>query len=604
MSFTADPQHIQVSPVDSEYIFDHEIICPDHHDLDTPSTTHNFIDYENPRNHRKSDYGLLGREQLSRGFWDRWLSPLLMIISLLLGVALSVGHHRYYERMDGREVGTIERQQWVLQTGAAFAISASAFLKTAVGIACTQSIWGKMRTGFVSLKTTDNILAIFNYEHFKRLFIGALVATMLWCLPLSSLFAPATLSVRRLTIHSTSEHNALNVDISNSSKAELFAYKNAVDLEFINGPSPSLARIAGGVAFTGERFPFTLPSTQPNISYRLGTTAPLVRCEASNAQEKQDLLDFAYELLQAPNRTRDSLKWASTPDLYGEIGFIGAIRNGRALSQSFSDLVFSNQMIFAIQNNPTDSDFDSETEFITCELWNTSLAFDVSTIDGVARIGSIEKTWLRRFNPRNADEAAEFASYTAYFLSLGTHLLGYVAWTLDEHQRLWSEAGITNTKLALGSQFSNMMSDMAISVGRYEGMQAPANVRNATLREDIEEFSLNVSLSLLSDPSFCKYELVNVTSSTDQTVYSYNKGKLLRTYGIFILFSIFCVCMGLKSSRQCELSRDTRFLNIEAAMYNDEVQQTLEEIYSDKTQRWNRRTGDEKLSSIQTKDLC
>jgi hypothetical protein len=116
--------------------------------------------------------------------------------------------------------------------------------------------------------------------------------------------------------------------------------------------------------------------------------------------------------------------------------------------------------------------------------------------------GVMEKTWLNRFSPSTADEAAEFASYTAYFLSLGTHLLGYVGWTSDEHDRIWSQSGITNTYLALGSQFASMYNNMAANAGRVSVIARSENLRNATLREDIEAFSLNVTLGLLSDPSF------------------------------------------------------------------------------------------------------
>jgi hypothetical protein len=176
------------------------------------------------------------------------------------------------------------------------------------------------------------------------------------------------------------------LDITNASKDELFAYKNAVDLNFINGPSPGLARIAGGVAFTGEQPSIAFPSAQSNISYGLRTIAPLVRCGMANATTRQDLLDFAYDLLQAPNRTCHSLKWASNPNLVGEIGFFGAIRNGPELSSSFADLAFSNQMVFAIQKTPTTSDFESDTEFINCELWNASIAFNVNVVNGVANV--------------------------------------------------------------------------------------------------------------------------------------------------------------------------------------------------------------------------
>jgi hypothetical protein len=40
-----------------------------------------------------------------------WMPPAIMVVSLLCGVALIIGHHSYYSTLNGQEVGSSERQQ-------------------------------------------------------------------------------------------------------------------------------------------------------------------------------------------------------------------------------------------------------------------------------------------------------------------------------------------------------------------------------------------------------------------------------------------------------------------------------------------------------------
>lgn len=44
-----------------------------------------------------------------------WANPLLMTVSLLVGVSLAVAHHFYYNWLDGRVVGDSNKQQWALR---------------------------------------------------------------------------------------------------------------------------------------------------------------------------------------------------------------------------------------------------------------------------------------------------------------------------------------------------------------------------------------------------------------------------------------------------------------------------------------------------------
>lgn len=132
-----------------------------------------------------------------------WLTPAAMLLSYIVGICLAVGHHLYYTMLDGDVVGSTDRQQWSLRYvlqhasmftaltlhrfGNAFAISISLSLKIAVGIAYTQLLWMCLQKRPMSLGSINdcfdisgNLSAFFNFELFKKLQLGLLIALVLW----------------------------------------------------------------------------------------------------------------------------------------------------------------------------------------------------------------------------------------------------------------------------------------------------------------------------------------------------------------------------------------------------------------------------------------
>lgn len=204
-----------------------------------------------------------------------WLSPTVMIASLIAGVCFAIGHHCYYTWLNGRVVGNVGKQQWALRFGNAFATVVALCLKTAVGIAYIQHLWRTLRYRFVSLKTINdafgiggNILSFLNWELWRKVQTGAVLALVLWCIPLSTLLPPATLSVGHAEKLEFANMQVLKMDISNSSLERVFTYRSRADIS-AEGASARLGRIIGAVVSGGERLSFQPPSSQPNTSYAL-----------------------------------------------------------------------------------------------------------------------------------------------------------------------------------------------------------------------------------------------------------------------------------------------------------------------------------------------
>lgn len=45
----------------------------------------------------------------------KWLYPFTMLLLLVLGIGLAIGHHSFYKSLSGRIVGSTSSQQWSLR---------------------------------------------------------------------------------------------------------------------------------------------------------------------------------------------------------------------------------------------------------------------------------------------------------------------------------------------------------------------------------------------------------------------------------------------------------------------------------------------------------
>jgi hypothetical protein len=89
-----------------------------------------------------------------------WQQPVLMIVFALCGTVLAIGHHFYYNSLDGNIVSTAERQQWAIRFGTVFAFVTISFFKVAVTTASTQATWAILRHRSISIKGIDKMFSI------------------------------------------------------------------------------------------------------------------------------------------------------------------------------------------------------------------------------------------------------------------------------------------------------------------------------------------------------------------------------------------------------------------------------------------------------------
>lgn len=139
-------------------------------------------------------------------FKIHWVAPVGMIAFFFSGVAFAIGHHAYYSSLNDTEVRDDESQQWAIRFGTAFAFLVEVPLAAAVSIAQTQRAWTTVEKKSVSIGGIDSIFAatrdlgsFVNGEMLSRAKLASLLALICWCLPLSAVVTPATLTVQSVS---------------------------------------------------------------------------------------------------------------------------------------------------------------------------------------------------------------------------------------------------------------------------------------------------------------------------------------------------------------------------------------------------------------------
>ncbi|KAF8858770.1 hypothetical protein BDZ45DRAFT_673706 [Acephala macrosclerotiorum] len=108
--------------------------------LQPPMEAHQLdqnVDILPPNQIPTSNFSTTSLRELSRsGIY--WRQPAVMILSGVLGILLSIGHHIYYSKLHGTLASTPDKQQWPIRFGTAFSILTMICFSVAISEACTQ----------------------------------------------------------------------------------------------------------------------------------------------------------------------------------------------------------------------------------------------------------------------------------------------------------------------------------------------------------------------------------------------------------------------------------------------------------------------------------
>jgi hypothetical protein len=498
-----------------------------------------------------------------------WAIPTLMTSSFFAAIVFAIAHHLYYAKLNNTLVGPTTKQQWPIRFGTAFAFLVKASLTTATGTAYIQWVWRICRQQPVTIGAVDSAFAVdrnpfllLNWGFISDFQLPVLLAAILWCIPLSALITPATLSVAsqpRSTIHS--------IPVNQPTFFWNFMFYLAVPA---GGPSASLRKYFSNLITTGEVLPPPTPQGLQNISYSLDLTVPIVRClpssdaviawtaaaavEAAMDYRKANYWDttngdsFGYSTVVTNAR---NLSWTINNTLSGQIGYFGTYGNTTTTNSSLYDFWI------AIADLP----LSMNISYFTCSIWNASIPTNITFINNVLNLQTGSTRIL---------DIAESTDSKYYWLlqvydSFGRAYFEFLADCIANFQLspdTWgaSKNGTLDTTVfgTASDYFEVSFVWDNVSVYPPQGI-VPQSKNLATLIEDV---ALNASLSLMSNSFASNLTMADVTETLWQNHYTYHPKNLLIAYGYAILACLITVLAGAYAIYLNGESDDTYFSSI------------------------------------------
>lgn len=267
-----------------------------------------------------------------------WKVPSTILLSFFAAVCLALGHHLFYQSLDG----TLLRkatfgQQFNVGIGTAFAFLVRALLVLSIGTTYWQIFWRTVRSHTLAVGKIDTLFGllhnVFHFFEVSALYKHPLlvaIALLAWTVPIAIIVPPATLSVVSQPVprHELKqmdvplfEHISSLAQISKStgdySSGSVNGGSDAIGCDYngnfllYNSPSVALSRMTMATAFQG-----VLPNvaqSRANTSYTVTFTAPASSCISAPQSVLSQLGVGGYSTAEGrPNRwyEYEFLSWA------------------------------------------------------------------------------------------------------------------------------------------------------------------------------------------------------------------------------------------------------------------------------------------------------
>ncbi|KAI5457000.1 hypothetical protein BGZ63DRAFT_408464 [Mariannaea sp. PMI_226] len=211
------------------------------------------------------------------------------------GGALAIGHHFFYASLRGTSViddDGEDTQQLNIRYGTAFAFLSKTFFVAAVSSAFTQHIWRAFSLKYTKVSTIDSHFAVsssflpfLDCRFLVSSKVAALLAFILWTLPLAALITPATLNVVPYTKRTLISQAVPVLDVATyigneydrTTVKELGDWRATIASE----------RWATQVTF-GMQIP-PVPAFQPNSAYNVSFYGPSLTCQKPHGNTSHDI---------------------------------------------------------------------------------------------------------------------------------------------------------------------------------------------------------------------------------------------------------------------------------------------------------------------------
>ncbi|KAK6512134.1 hypothetical protein TWF481_001026 [Arthrobotrys musiformis] len=514
-----------------------------------------------------------------------WQSPALCLVSFFSGVALAIGNHAYFTRLNGTPY---ENVVWVGRYGLAMALIVKTCFATSILICYEQVVWMGLKTkergtSFRAIDAlfgaTYQVVSLFYYSIWIQQPLAAIMITLRWLLPIMSIVAPTTLTVQSLGTVSYRDCQVPTLNLSapdynkvylGNSDPQTGTYLSDLAFQEYTGnlwnPGPLALKVATLTGYLGQPVSYTSPCGN-NCSYSLSYNAALWKCTETDRHDK----DSPWEIESYP-----SAPWASSRN-GSQYDYTSILQYTASVSNTTGKLWVGHLARRDASNIPNATFWDeNDVETFYCEGYNSTVFLRQQFMDGQQHYPIVENvvygdlinwtmgyTWYTERNITSVD----LARHQIIYRILAGLFEGTVNWE-GRSQKLFTK----------DTSILNMPSFVRPNTVRAEGGDGPNDEIKASIRGLAEQLSLNYSMSLLAFPELGVRDLrtENCTVTTFSNVWKYDKTNLIIAYSVGMLVALVSLIVGAMALRQNGLVSEMSFSQVVATTRNPELDKMMQ----------------------------
>ncbi|EPS39215.1 hypothetical protein H072_6989 [Dactylellina haptotyla CBS 200.50] len=505
-----------------------------------------------------------------------WQTPALALISYVTGIALAVGNHVYFSKLNGQPyVNSV----WVGRYALVFALIIKTCFATCVIICYEQVVWMgfRRRSSGTSIRAIDalygstyQIVSLFYPSMWMQHPIAALTITIRWLLPLVSIITPTTLTVQ---IRESVAFSACQVPWLNMTAADVKPANNLRAGPFIADlaqseytgnnwyPTPTASKIASLTGFLGQPVTFDSPCGN-NCSYSISFQAPLWRCEDVDRHDPRAPWEIDNSTI-AP--------WASS-NVGREVPYTSTVKYVAA-QDKYSRLWAGHIILKDVPEGTTGfwNRYDLETFY--CDTYNTTVSLRQDFLNGQQQLPVVDKIDYLEFINGTYDRYWASDRDKGWFDIYRVQMIHQVISDLFSGEV--SYEGRAGKDTSTNTTILNMPSFVKPYLTSYGDGNPELEDK---IRPLAEQLSLNYTFSMLSFPDLSVRQMTesNCTATTFSNVWRYEQRNLILAYCLGTVISLASLVLGAVALAHNGIVTDMSFSQVLATSRNPELDKLLE----------------------------
>ncbi|EOA86992.1 uncharacterized protein SETTUDRAFT_171288 [Exserohilum turcica Et28A] len=519
-----------------------------------------------------------------------WTTPALMITLFVAGFAAAVGHHVFYDHLNG-EPATAQLRMVRYGTALAFFVR-STLVGTAV-MCNRQRIWYTFRRKAMTIKGIDGLFSapedptqfFTNWEMTRNGKLATFMAACTWLIPLASVLSPASLTSELRTLNETAVCSAANLNFEQESTydfrdAAMFykkslSFSNTTDIkaekpgwfDYYDQPSKTARRLAFSSVYVQKPQPRDNAATSFcgqswNCTYSINFMGPGYKCEDIDFADGTKT-PFSMDLL-AP---KGNLTYYADVD-QGDYGYQNPDTMGDSLGVMKSEpIIWIGYAINTSTPYPKDSPLYPiwgnvhEPKMFKCVMHYTNYTFEMSyspkqnatrkqrdflnpVIDTTVEWDETNATWTASPEENFIRPNTDVGKYkvTSAYHTLGKLLRGFLRGKIEKNKVLITYTDLSETRLANSSTAYPLVD----------------------LMTEMQDLFEDILITLLSEPNLVIADAQDLACQKSQTrmVYVYYKQNLWIGYAIVIAVTFAFMLVGAWSLYRNGVASDVLFSRI------------------------------------------